>query len=137
MVVTTLVVAAFLITGSIYLILDMDVQFQGRYKFRPRPCGEPWSNYAAESQTVVASPVCSNPGIAADRHRPRLNSMLSPLEAFHVRHQVREIEQKYDYRYSQLILVFGRLVREGRIAEEQLRGLSEEKLSYIRRFVSL
>ena len=31
--------------------------------------------------------------------------MLSPLEAFHVRHQVREIEQKYDYRYSQLILV--------------------------------
>ena len=30
----------------------------------------------------------------------------------------REIEQKYDYRYSQLILVFGRLVREGRIAEE-------------------
>jgi len=49
----------------------------------------------------------------------------------------REIEQKYDYRYSQLILVFARLVREGRITEEQLHGLSEEKLSYIRHIVSL
>jgi transcriptional/translational regulatory protein YebC/TACO1 len=49
----------------------------------------------------------------------------------------REIEQKYDYRYSQLILVFARLVREGRITEEQLQGLSEEKLSYIRNIVSV
>ena len=49
----------------------------------------------------------------------------------------REIEQKYDYRYSQLILVFGRLMREGRIKEEQLHGLSEEKLTLIRRIVSL
>ena len=44
---------------------------------------------------------------------------------------------KYDYRYSQLILVFSRLLREGRIREEQLAGLSEEKLSYIRRVLSL
>ncbi len=28
-------------------------------------------------------------------------------------HRRREIEQKYDYRYSELILVFGRLLREG------------------------
>ena len=49
----------------------------------------------------------------------------------------REVEQKYDYRYSQLVLVFARLVREGRITEEQLHGLSEEKLSYIRHIVSL
>lgn len=31
--------------------------------------------------------------------------------------QRREIEQKYDYRYSQLLHVFGRLVREGRITK--------------------
>lgn len=49
----------------------------------------------------------------------------------------REIEQKYDYRYSQLILVFARLIREGRIKEEQLHGLSEGKLTIIRRIVSL
>ena len=49
----------------------------------------------------------------------------------------REIQEKYDYRYSQLILVFARLLREGRIREDQLHGLSEEKLSHIRRIVSL
>jgi hypothetical protein len=49
----------------------------------------------------------------------------------------REVEEKYDYRYSQLLLVFGRLVREGRVREAQLAGLSEEKLSFIRRIASL
>jgi Photoprotection regulator fluorescence recovery protein len=49
----------------------------------------------------------------------------------------REIEQKYDYRYSQLLLVFGRLVREGRIQEERLHGLSDDKLSYIRHIAGL
>ena len=49
----------------------------------------------------------------------------------------REIDEKYGYRYSQLIKVFGRLLREGRVQEAQLTGLSEEKLSYIRRIASL
>lgn len=48
-----------------------------------------------------------------------------------------EIDEKYDYRYSQLISMFGRLLREGRIQETHLAGLSEEKLSYIRRIASL
>ena len=65
----------------------------------------------------------------------------TPDELWAMRHFLtdaqREIEQKYDYRYSQLILVFGRLMREGRIKEEQLHGLSEEKLTLIRRIVSL
>ena len=49
----------------------------------------------------------------------------------------REIDGKYDYRYSQLLFVFGRLVREGRVQIEQLEGFSEEKLSFIERIVSL
>jgi hypothetical protein len=49
----------------------------------------------------------------------------------------REVDEKYDYRYSQLPLVFGRLLREGRVREAQLKGLSEEKLSYIRGIASL
>lgn len=44
----------------------------------------------------------------------------------------REIDSKYDYRYSQLSLVFGRLLREGRIDEDELNGLSEDKLAHIR-----
>jgi len=57
--------------------------------------------------------------------------------ADHLVVQRREIELKYDYRYSQLLSVFGRLVREKRIREAELKGLSEEKLSFIRRIASL
>lgn len=49
----------------------------------------------------------------------------------------RDIDRKYDYRYSQLDLVFGRLLREKRIEEPELQGLAEEKLAYIRRVASL
>lgn len=49
----------------------------------------------------------------------------------------RGIDRKYDYRYSQLDLVFGRLLREKRIEEPELNGLAEEKLAYIRRVASL
>ena len=55
----------------------------------------------------------------------------------HLHGKRREIDEKYDYRYSQLPLVFGQLLREGRVQEVQLSGLSEEKLSYIRRIASL
>ncbi len=47
------------------------------------------------------------------------------------------INEKYDYRYSQLPLIFGKLVREGRVGETQLIGLAEDKLSIIRRIASL
>ncbi len=50
-----------------------------------------------------------------------------------LRDKSREIDDKYDYRYSQLVLVFGRLVREGRVQEHELQGLSEDKLAWIRR----
>lgn len=55
----------------------------------------------------------------------------------HLYRKRREIDEKYDFRYSQLPLVFGQLLREGRIQVAQLAGLSEEKLSYIRRVASL
>ncbi len=46
----------------------------------------------------------------------------------------KEIDRKYDYRYSQLTQVFGRLLYERRITEEDLRGLGEDKLKSIRSF---
>jgi len=45
----------------------------------------------------------------------------------------REIDKKYDYRYSVLPLVFARLLREGRLSEDDLHGLGQEKLDLIRR----
>jgi hypothetical protein len=46
----------------------------------------------------------------------------------------KEIDRKYDYRYSQLTHVFGRLLHESRLSEEGLRGLGEDKLKSIRSF---
>ena len=44
----------------------------------------------------------------------------------------KEIDRKYDYRYSPLTQVFGRLLYEKRLREEELRGLREDKLKLIR-----
>jgi hypothetical protein len=43
----------------------------------------------------------------------------------------REIDRKYDYRYSVLPLVFAELVKQGRIAENDLHGLAPEKIDVI------
>src|ERR1039457_6248443 len=46
----------------------------------------------------------------------------------------KEIDRKYDYRYSQLTQVFGRLLYENRLGEEELGRLGEDKLEPIRSF---
>ena len=42
-----------------------------------------------------------------------------------------ETDNKYDYRYSILLSLFARLLCEGWIKEEDLTGLSEEKMQEI------
>jgi hypothetical protein len=49
----------------------------------------------------------------------------------------REIDEKYDYRYSVLPLVFCRLVGEGRLQLSDLAGLGPEKLNAIKAVLSL
>ena len=49
----------------------------------------------------------------------------------------REIDTKYDYRYSVLVSVFARLVREGWLSEGDLRGLAAEKVEVITRILAL
>jgi len=44
----------------------------------------------------------------------------------------KEIDCQYDYRYSVLLFVFADLIRKGRLREEDLHGLSEDKLEHIR-----
>jgi hypothetical protein len=43
------------------------------------------------------------------------------------------MDEKYDYRYSVLPFVFSRLIHEGWITQEDLAGLSDEKMMEIRR----
>ena len=44
-----------------------------------------------------------------------------------------EIDRKYDYRYSVLPLVLANLLTGGRLNENELHGLGEDKLGYIHR----
>jgi len=64
------------------------------------------------------------------------NDIKEPTEAWDLEHYLterrQEINRKYDYRYSQLTHVFGRLLYEGRVSEEELGGLREDKLKPIR-----
>jgi hypothetical protein len=46
----------------------------------------------------------------------------------------KEIARNYDHRYSQLAHVFGRLLHEKRLCEEDRRGLREDKLKSVRSF---
>jgi hypothetical protein len=49
----------------------------------------------------------------------------------------REIDQKYDYRYSVLMLVFPRLVSEGWLNANELAGIGAEKVDVVNRVMSL
>ena len=46
--------------------------------------------------------------------------------------QPRVRDEKYDYRYSVLILTFARLLREGWLQEAELSGLGPEKIEKIK-----
>jgi hypothetical protein len=70
----------------------------------------------------------------------KANTVSTPSEMWEIEdylhQQRREIDETFDYRYSQLPLVFARLIREGRLDEGLLAGLSEEKREVIRSFLS-
>ena len=50
----------------------------------------------------------------------------------HLTDRRKDIDRKYDFRASRLARVFGTLLYEGRVTEEELRGLQEDKLEAIR-----
>ena len=47
-----------------------------------------------------------------------------------------EIDCEYDYRHSILPLVFSALIRKGRLSEDDVQGLREDKMHYIRKFAA-
>ena len=63
-------------------------------------------------------------------------SDLWELEGY-LTHSRKEIDRRYDYRYSVLPLVFGNLIREGHLCEEELHGLADDKLAHIRSYAKL
>jgi hypothetical protein len=57
-------------------------------------------------------------------------SDLWKLESW-LRERRREIERKYDFRYSVLPIVFATLVRQGHLTKDDLAGLDQEKIELI------
>jgi len=68
--------------------------------------------------------------------KQKANRIKEPADLWDLEHYLagcrKEIDRKYDYRYSQLTHVFGRLLYEGRVSEDELRGLRDDKLKSIR-----
>jgi hypothetical protein len=61
------------------------------------------------------------------------NEIQQSSDLWHLEHHLtehrKEIDRKYDYRYSQLTLVFGRLLHEGRVSEAELRGRRQTEVN--------
>ena len=57
--------------------------------------------------------------------------------AEHLTDRRKEIDARFDYRYSVLPGVFAALIQTGRLREEDLKGLGEDKLAEIRRLSKL
>lgn len=55
---------------------------------------------------------------------------------YHLTERRKRIDRQFDYRYSVLIQVFGELLHRSRLAENDLHGLSEDKLDAIRRYAA-
>ena len=66
------------------------------------------------------------------------NQIKEPADVWELEHYLterrKEIDRKYDYRYSQLTQVFGRLLYEKRLGEKELGALREDRLKLIRSF---
>lgn len=64
------------------------------------------------------------------------NQIKEPADLWELEHYLtkrrKEINHKYDFRYSQLRHVFGRLLYERRVTEQELHGLRTDKLESIR-----
>ena len=68
--------------------------------------------------------------------REMANTANNPEDIWHIHdfltEKRKEINDKYDYRYSILIYVFSRLMREGLIALDDFKGMDDDKIAKIK-----
>ncbi|HEY1710841.1 MAG TPA: hypothetical protein VGG10_21430 [Rhizomicrobium sp.] len=90
------------------------------------------SAYEAALEVALASVMAEFKAKAAAAASP---SDIWDVEDY-LRRQRYEIDRLFDYRYSQLLLVFAQLIRKGYLKEARLTGLSDEKREIVRRLLS-
>ena len=68
--------------------------------------------------------------------KQKANQISEPLEMWNLERYLaerrKEIDRKYDFRISHMTRVFGMLLHERRISEQELHGLGEDKVNTIR-----
>ena len=68
--------------------------------------------------------------------KQRANRIKEPADVWKLERYLtqrrKDLDRKYEFRSSRLTRVFGRLLYERRIGEEDLRGLGEDKMKAIR-----
>jgi hypothetical protein len=73
--------------------------------------------------------------------RRKANQMKEPRDMWglerYLTQRRKDIDRDYDFRLSRLTQMFGRLLCERRITEEELRGLGEEKVKAIRSWAKI
>ena len=72
------------------------------------------------------------------RAKDMASKIEQPADLWELEHYLtqsrKKIDRTFDYRYSVLIDVFGRLIRERRLSDKELQGLGQEKLKSIRSY---
>lgn len=75
----------------------------------------------------------------AGRIREKANQIKKPDDIWRLHdfltEKRKEVDKKFDYRYSVLDLVFGRLIKDGWLDFADLKGLNEEKIERIKRLL--
>jgi hypothetical protein len=104
-----------------------------RANARAGPINPP-ADLAGQATRLGLEVIAKNP--RQDFHQPGCQDGLRLTLTFLTERRI-QIDRQYEYKYSVLILVFGNLIQQGRLTEQELEGLSQEKLDAIRRYAEL
>ena len=109
---------------------------QGTYPYPNEPT---WSrSEKAIARTVFDAALKRELQEVMQETKQRANQIKEPADVWdlerYLTQQRKDIDSKYDFRSSRLTRVFGRLLYESRLIEEELRGLGEDKLKLIHSF---
>ncbi len=115
--------------------MDSPSAIQPTYPFRNEMT---WSR----SEKAIAAHKAFNAALRRDLHaviqetQQMASRINEPAGLWELEHYLtlrrKQIDRKYQYKYSELAHVFGKLLQEGRLSEAELRGLREDKLKAIR-----
>lgn len=105
--------------------------------FRPEP-EETWAPTEKKLARIAFDRAFERQCMAiTEEARRMLETTTAPSEIFRIQEYLTEqrkiVDGLYDYRYSRLVRVFGRLLSDGWLREGDLQGLQPEKIAKIKR----